>query len=82
MRFTFSTSTKKSALHVACAAAALAIISADVSGQRPKFYPDDPIATAPDTQDASGVLRKDVNLVYDEGRNLLGNPGDCGHHVS
>ena len=76
MGFTYSTSIRKSALHVACAAAALAIVSADVSGQRPKFYPDDPVANVPDTQDASSVARKDVSLVYDEGRNLLGNPGD------
>ena len=29
-----------------------------------------------DTQDASGVRPKTLNLVYDESRNLFGNPGD------
>src|SRR5215210_5646484 len=76
MRFTHKTFIRISTLHVLAAAAALSIISADLRGQRPKFYDDDPIARVADTQDASGVLAKEVNLVYDEGRNLLGNPGD------
>jgi hypothetical protein len=76
MRFTQRPSTRTSALHLLCAAAALTIISADVSGQRPKFYSDDPVTRVPDSQDASGVLARPVNLVYDEFRNLFGNPGD------
>ena len=76
MRFTYTRSKQTTALHLASAAAALTIISAGVSGQRPAFYNDDPVASVPDTQDASGVLRKDVNLFFDEGRNVFGNPGD------
>ena len=47
-----------------------------MSGQRPAFYDDDPLARVVDTQDASKVQPKSVNLVYDESRNLFGNPGD------
>ena len=53
-----------------------AIVSAPVSGQRPAFYSDDPIARVVDTQDAAKVQPKSVNLVYDESQNLFGNPGD------
>ena len=58
------------------AAAAITIVTATASGQRPRFYADDPIARVVDTQDASNVQPKSVNLVYDESRNLFGNPGD------
>lgn len=47
-----------------------------LNGQAPKFYDDDPISRVIDTQDASGVRPKSVNLVYDESRNLFGKPGD------
>jgi hypothetical protein len=62
--------------HLVCAAATITIITATASGQRPTFYGDDPIARVVDTQDASNVQPKSVNLVYDESRNLFGNPGD------
>jgi hypothetical protein len=64
------------ARHLLGAAATVALITSAVAGQRPAFYPDDPIARVADTQDASGVQPKSVNLVYDESRNLFGNPGD------
>ena len=63
-------------LHLLSAAAALTIATATVSGQRPKFYDDDPIARVVDSVDASNIQPKPVNLVYDESRNLFGNPGD------
>jgi hypothetical protein len=75
MRFTQTTSKTSLALPALCAAA-LWLVADQVGAQRPKFYNDDPIERFEDTQDASGVLPKEVNLVYDEGRNLLGNPGD------
>jgi len=62
--------------HLLCAAAAITIITATASGQRPTFYNDDPIARVVDSVDASNVQPKSVNLVYDESRNLFGNPGD------
>ena len=54
----------------------VALVSVTVSGQRPKFYSDDPIARVEDTRDASSVQPKSVNLIYDETINLFGNPGD------
>lgn len=59
-----------------CAASAVAMLSVATTAQRPKFYSDDPLTQIVDTQDASKVQPKDVNLIYDEMRNLLGNPGD------
>ncbi len=53
-----------------------AALSTALGGQTPRFYPDDPIAREPETEDASMVRAKAVNLVYDESRNLFGNPGD------
>src|SRR5688500_19471591 len=70
------TKARVSARHLLSAAAALIIVTATVSGQRPTFYNDDPVARVVDTQDASKVQPKSVNLVYDESRNLFGNPGD------
>jgi hypothetical protein len=54
----------------------IALISVTVSGQRPKFYSDDPIARVVDTRDASTARPKSVNLIYDEASNLFGDPGD------
>ncbi|MBA3269737.1 MAG: hypothetical protein H0T71_04430 [Acidobacteria bacterium] len=59
-----------------CAAATVAGISVAINGQRPTFYADDPITRVVDSQDAMSVRAKSVNLVYDESRNLFGNPGD------
>jgi hypothetical protein len=58
------------------AAAGVALLSTAATTQKPRFYDDDPLMRVVDTQDASGVKPKSVNLIYDEGRNLLGNPGD------
>ena len=63
------------ALAAACVAAGLVMLS-PVGAQKQRFFSDDPIARYPETQDASGVRPKSVNLIYDESRNLLGNPGD------
>ena len=78
MRHTHTKARNVSPRHLLGAAAALtiAIATATVSGQRPAFYGDDPIARVVDSQDASKVQPKSVNLVYDESRNLFGNPGD------
>ena len=54
----------------------VALISVTISGQRPKFYGDDPIARVEDSRDASSVRPKSVNLIYDEASNLFGDPGD------
>lgn len=41
----------------------------------PRFYSDDPIARAPDTQDASKAQPRDLALYYDAIINLFGRPG-------
>jgi hypothetical protein len=71
---------KKLGSQLACIAAGLALLTVAAGGQKPRFYPDDPLARVADTQDASQVQPKAVNLVYDEARNLLGNPGDPDMH--
>jgi hypothetical protein len=45
-------------------------------GASPKFYPDDPIAKVVDSQDASGVQERDINLIYDTLENSVYWPGD------
>ena len=47
-----------------------------VDGQRPRFYPDDPLQHEPATQDASNVQSWDVGLTPDLLLNLFGQPGD------
>ena len=76
MRLIMKKSASTSALHLVLCAATITTITVAVSGQRPTFYDDDPIARVVDSQDASSVQPKAVSLVYDESRNLFGNPGD------
>src|SRR5688572_11846175 len=71
-----TSSMKRPALNLLCMFAAAAMVTITVSGQKPKFYGDDPIARVEDTRDASSVRPKSVNLIYDEASNLFGNPGD------
>ena len=63
-------------LQVSLAAALVAIagFGADASGQ--KFFPDDPIATVVDWQDASGVRKRNIDLLYDTLENSFAWPGD------
>src|SRR5512134_3507910 len=70
------TSPTVSVLRAASLTGLVALVSIAVHGQTSKFYADDPIARVEDTQDASKVQPKSVNLIYDEARNLFGNPGD------
>jgi hypothetical protein len=41
-----------------------------------KFYPDDPIQMVVDSQDASGVQEREINLIYDTLENSVSWPGD------
>jgi hypothetical protein len=50
--------------------------SFSATGAGPKFYPDDPIAKVADSQDASGVRERDINLIYDTLENSVHWPGD------
>src|SRR5690348_5029534 len=57
-----------------CAAVIAGAIGA--SSATPKFYSDDPLQREPETQDASGVQGRDINLVFDLTFNLFARPGD------
>lgn len=76
MRHKHSSCMTSPALTAACIAGALTVLSTTTGGQKLRFYADDPLRHVADTQDAAAVKPKNVNLVYDEARNLLGNPGD------
>jgi hypothetical protein len=59
------------------AALALALVpggGSDAADQ--KFYPDDPIARVADSQSASGVIPREINLFYDTFENSFASPGD------
>jgi hypothetical protein len=55
---------------------ALLSISPILQGQRPKFFPDDPLQREPETQDASKVQEWEIGLSADLLLNLFGRPGD------
>ena len=55
------------------AGAAVALASAAGGGRR--FYDDDPLRREPETQDASGVEQRDIELLYDLPYNLFARPG-------
>jgi hypothetical protein len=44
---------------------------AAVSTESPRFYPDDPIARAPESQDASAAKKYEIELLYEMTRNLF-----------
>lgn len=52
-----------------------------VSTQTRKFYDDDPIRREPETQDASGVQERAIDLIFDLSSNLFGRPGDPAENV-
>ena len=58
------------------AIAVAALTTATGRGATPKFLVDDPIATMVDSQDASQVKMREIDLVYDTLENLLTKPGD------
>jgi hypothetical protein len=51
-------------------------LTAGLSGQGPKFYPDDPLLREPESQDASKAQRWEIPLTPDLVSNLFGKPGD------
>jgi hypothetical protein len=67
-------STLASALGVVVVAGSLSV--APLAQSRPKFYPDDPIAREPETQDASKVQEWVIGLIADLTFNVFGHPGD------
>lgn len=75
---TFIRSRSVGILAIACAAM---IAAAAVSTATRKFYDDDPIAREPETQNASGVQDREIDLMFDLTLNLLGRPGDPAGNV-
>ncbi len=58
-------------------AVALAVVAGvSALGATRKFYADDPIGRIVDSQDASGVQERDINLIYDTIENSVAWPGD------
>jgi hypothetical protein len=52
-----------------------ALAATSVSGQQPRFYPDDPIARVPESQDASKAQRYEIEQMYEMVYNLFVEPG-------
>jgi len=52
-------------------ASAIAVFATTVSTQKPRFYPDDPIAREPESQDASKAAAYDESQMYELVRNLF-----------
>ena len=52
------------------------VLGAPAAAQAPKFYPDDPIAREPATQDASKAATYNVDLVLELAQNQFLAPGD------
>jgi hypothetical protein len=65
-----STRTRRAAL-VACAAGAIVLGASGASTQSQRFYPDDPIARAPESQDASKAQPYDQSQMYELLYNLF-----------
>jgi hypothetical protein len=55
------------------------ILGAGAAGK--KFYPDDPIARVEDSQDASAVKERSIDLLYDTIENSFHRPGDSTPNV-
>jgi hypothetical protein len=56
-------------------AAAFSAWGGPVSTTSPRFFPDDPIAREPESQDAANAARSDVEDLYEMTVNLFVNPG-------
>ena len=50
---------------------AIIALAARTSTQRPRFYPDDPIARAPESQDASKAAPYEIKSLYEMTKNLF-----------
>src|SRR4029453_1828870 len=61
------------AAFVLLAAGAVGYLGAGATMQGPRFYPDDPIAREPESQDASKAAPFDVSEIYDLTYNLFVN---------
>jgi hypothetical protein len=57
-------------------AAAVSLLGLFADAATPRFFPDDPIALDPETQDASGVSEQDLSDPYDFLENTFMDPAD------
>ena len=71
---TLSTRVRRAAL-VAASAGAVSLFSTGASTQAPRFYPDDPIAREPESQDASKAAPYEQSQMYKLMSNLFVNSG-------
>jgi hypothetical protein len=71
---TLSIRVRRAAL-VAASAAAVSLFSTGASTQAPRFYPDDPIAREPESQDASKASAFEQSQMYELMFNLFVNAG-------
>jgi hypothetical protein len=71
----FSAHVRRAALVAASAAAVTLLFSTGASMQAPRFYPDDPIAREPESQDASKAAPYEKSQMYDLMYNLFVNSG-------
>jgi hypothetical protein len=67
---TFSTSARRAAL-LMLSVSALGLFATRAATQSPRFYPDDPIAREPESQDASKAAQYERSLLYDLMYNLF-----------
>jgi hypothetical protein len=70
----FSSHTRR-IVFVGLCAGALAVFAPPASMQQPRFYPDDPIAREPESQDASKTAPYEQSEMYELVYNLFVNPG-------
>src|SRR6187549_3662790 len=74
MRLSLSSVARRVAVLVV-ASSALAIFATSAAMQGPRFYPDDPIAREPESQDASKTAPYDESQMYELFFNLFVNSG-------
>ena len=63
-------------LQLPLAATLVAVLGFGANAAHPKFYPDDPISSIVDSQDATGVEKFDIDLLYDTLENSFAWRGD------
>jgi hypothetical protein len=69
-------------IRLASLIAVLIVVTGDCDrGATQKFLRDDPIAVVLDSQDASRVMPRDIDLAYDALENLFAKPGDSTSNV-
>ncbi|MCC7417540.1 MAG: hypothetical protein IT176_10405 [Acidobacteria bacterium] len=66
---------------VPAALCAVLVAAVAVSSATRTFYEDDPLLREPETQDASGVQERAIDLMFDLSLNLFARPGDPAENV-